>query len=295
MKFLLPGFLLILLLGCCSLFPETGPPKEVPQEFIPEEHLPPEIPPAEPEEAFFPEPFCGDGIISNNEDCDPGSNKTLCSGCFLCINCTCIKNFTDSDNDCIPDNLDNCINQYNPSQMDSDSDGLGDECDKCPEDPDNDLDKDGICGGEDNCPQTKNFNQEDSDEDGLGDECDPCPNDPQNDIDADGVCGDQDNCPQTPNPKQYDHDLDGLGDECDSTPVDCSKYCGSIGHNICFGEGSDDEECYTVVVEYIEEHPLDPEPCESIIAAYHHKEIEIGSEKYTCCCLRYKLDDSACN
>ncbi len=301
MKSVLPLFSLLFLLGCCSLAPGAGPaPEEVPlpqntSPKIPQEELGQEEPGSPPAEVPPAQPVCGDGILTNGEECDPGSNETLCSGCFECINCTCIKTFADADHDCIPDDSDNCINQYNPAQADSDSDGLGDECDSCPNDPQNDIDKDGVCGDEDNCPQTKNRNQEDSDSDGLGDECDSCPNDPQNDVDDDGVCGDEDNCPQTPNPKQYDHDLDGLGDECDSTPVDCSKYCGSIGHNLCLGEGLDEDECYDVVVEYIEEHPLDPKPCESIIAAYHHKEIQIGNKEYTCCCFRYRLDDSACD
>ncbi|MCP4647824.1 MAG: hypothetical protein GY852_08875 [bacterium] len=301
MKFLFPAVLLLLFLGCCTLTPTEPPQQEERASQIPgdPEPVPEEAPREEPEEPEevpeeSPNPICGDGILSNGEECDPGSNETLCSGCFECINCECIKTFTDADHDCIPDESDNCLNIYNPSQSDQDEDGLGDECDECPQDPDNDADGDRVCGNGDNCPEIKNRDQIDSDSDGVGDECDPCPNDPEDDIDEDGVCGDEDNCPETPNPKQEDHDLDGKGDECDSTPVECSKYCASIGHNVYLGEGLDDDECFDEAVEYIEAHPLDPEPCEEIIAAYHHKIIEINGDEYTCCCLRYRLDDINC-
>ena len=251
MRFLLFLFAVFLFSGCCTLIPAEEITEESP--LLDLEEPPGEIPQdtAEEPEENTPEPICGDGTISNGEECDPGSSETLCPGCFECINCECIKTFTDADHDCIPDESDNCLNLYNPGQSDQD-------------------------------------------EDGLGDECDPCPNDPEDDEDEDGVCGDEDNCPETPNPKQEDHDLDGKGDECDSTPVDCSRYCSSIGHNVYLGEGLDDEECFDEAVEYIEIHPLDPEPCETIIAAYHHKIIEINGDEYSCCCLRYKLDDLNC-
>ena len=58
----------------------------------------------------------------------------------------------DFDNDGIPDNVDNCFDIPNPSQIDSDNDSLGDACD--------------------NCPLDVNPDQADSDGDGLGDHCD---------------------------------------------------------------------------------------------------------------------------
>jgi hypothetical protein len=65
------------------------------------------------------------------------------------------------DNDC-PD--DNCPNSYNPDQIDTDLDGIGDSCD--------------------NCPNVANADQADTDSDGIGDVCDAIY---AGDIDLDGL------------------------------------------------------------------------------------------------------------
>jgi hypothetical protein len=84
---------------------------------------------------------------------------------------------------------------YNPDQADTSEsdlgqqpDGVGDACDRCPDDfsPGNgDLDRDGI-----------------------GDVCDRDP-------DGDGVADDADNCRLNYNPDQFDPDGDGFGAACD--------------------------------------------------------------------------------
>lgn len=125
----------------------------------------------------------------------------------------------DSDKDGFVDSVDNCLNQYNPLQEDADLDGLGDVCDICPMDPDNDKDKDLICGDVDNCPNDPNNAQGDHDGDGLGDACDICEGS-GNDWDGDKICAKEDNCPNDYNPDQTDTDNDGIGDVCDICPKD---------------------------------------------------------------------------
>jgi hypothetical protein len=113
---------------------------------------------------------------------------------------------TDTDSDGVPDATDNCPNTPNASQTDTDGDGLGDACD-----PLTDSDGDGVGDSTDNCPSTPNATQTDTDGDGLGDACDPL-----TDSDGDGVGDSTDNCPSTPNASQTDTDGDGVGDACDT-------------------------------------------------------------------------------
>ncbi|MDA8694494.1 thrombospondin type 3 repeat-containing protein [Pseudomonadales bacterium] len=84
---------------------------------------------------------------------------------------------TDNDSDFIPSNIDNCPNHFNPDQLNSDGDGLGNACDSLPY---GDSDGDGIDNASDNCVNVANSNQANLDGDSKGDACDL-------DVDGDSV------------------------------------------------------------------------------------------------------------
>jgi hypothetical protein len=121
-----------------------------------------------------------------------------------------VPNFTlkasddrDLDDDGVSDDADNCPDQPNPDQTDVSGDGIGDACQP------NDSDGDGWSDPQDVCPSVPDPDQADADGDGVGDACEPP------DADGDNVADADDNCVDVPNPDQSDADQDQIGDACE--------------------------------------------------------------------------------
>lgn len=117
-----------------------------------------------------------------------------------------------------------------PAVLDSDSDGIPDNTDKCPNTP-------GVAKYE-GCPVP------DSDGDGINDDNDKCPNQagvakyqgcPVPDTDGDGINDDNDKCPSQAGTERYqgcpipDTDGDGVNDEEDN----CPKLAGTAANHGC--------------------------------------------------------------
>ncbi len=125
---------------------------------------------------------------------------------------------------------------FEPNIGDRDGDGLKDDVDKCPDDPEDfdafededgcpepDNDRDGILDEDDKCPLIP------EDKDGFQDE-DGCPEGDKNDRDGDGILDNVDNCPDDPEDfDQFedengcpdpDNDQDGILDVDDLCPND---------------------------------------------------------------------------
>ena len=144
--------------------------------------------------------------------------------------------FIDSDEDGVPDDLDNCPNDSNPDQLDSDDDGVGNACDDCPDDPLKSTP--GICGC--GVPDT------DTDTDSTPDCNDECPDDP---LKTDpGICG----CGTA----DTDSDLDTVVDCQDGCPSDPQKTApGICGCGVAESDVDSDEDG---VVDCIDAFPADP-------------------------------------
>ena len=113
-----------------------------------------------------------------------------------------------------------------------------------------DSDSDGVADMDDNCPDIPNPEQTDADLDGIGDACDDC-----TDTDDDGygnpgyaanTC-DDDNCVDVANPGQEDANSDGIGDAC------CCGYfvAGMTGNVNCDTEGRINLSDITELIDHI--------------------------------------------
>jgi hypothetical protein len=110
----------------------------------------------------------------------------------------CSMNQEDTDTDGVGDVCDNCPDDYNPGQKDDDGDGFGDACD-------DDNDGDGIPNNQDNCQFTPN-----------GPDIGTCVEGSSGTCMADDDCGTNGLC----STNQEDSDNDGVGDACDTDDDD---------------------------------------------------------------------------
>ena len=122
---------------------------------------------------------------------------------------------------------------FEPSIGDKDGDGIKDDVDQCPDDPEDmdnfndsdgcpepDNDRDGIPDVDDDCPLVPEDKDGDKDEDG-------CPDRSEGDRDGDGILDSVDKCPDDPEDLDQFEDEDGCPDEDNDkdTIVDIKDAC----------------------------------------------------------------------
>jgi hypothetical protein len=160
-----------------------------------------------PEIQYFSNPgiFCeGEPCGVDRSDLDLGADAALSIRTVMHQVARFSADILDSDNDGVNDLDDNCPLIANPSQLDTDGDQAGDECDT-------DDDGDGVNDASDAFPlDATEF--VDTDSDGIGNSADT-------DDDNDGVLDVNDAFPLDAS-EQVDTDGDGIGDNSDARPND---------------------------------------------------------------------------
>jgi len=153
----------------------------------------PDIVPADGDDDGVPDTTDNCPVTSNTDqtDTDGDGIGDACDPCPADIE-------NDADNDNVCGNIDNCPEVANSDQADTDADGIGDACEK-------DTDLDGIIDDADACPA----DPEKSESGDCG--CGYADTDSDDDTVADCI----DNCPSVVNPDQTDTDNDGIGDACE--------------------------------------------------------------------------------
>ena len=159
-----------------------------------------------------------------------------------CVNC-------DSDSDGINDASDACPNTpsgavvdqngCSDNQKDADYDGVPDSQDYCLNTP---LGTDVSANG---CSLSQNNQQDPSDNNNQDNNQDNDSGQSSNttiDSDSDGIVDQSDNCPTTANANQADTDADGIGDVCDNAPNTAnSNQTDSDGDGVGDAEDTDDD------------------------------------------------------
>jgi len=151
---------------------------------------------------------------------------------------------------------DRCLAKPAPPKIgDRDGDGILDNVDKCPDEPE---DKDGF-EDEDGCPDP------DNDKDGIADVKDKCPLEPE---DKDGF-QDEDGCPDP------DNDTDGIADANDKCPNDPEDRDGFEDEDGCPDPDNDKDG----VLDVADKCPNDPGPPENNGCPKKYEHIVVTQEK----------------
>jgi len=141
---------------------------------------------------------------------------------------------TDSDDDGVADDADNCPRLSNDDQGDLDNDDAGDACDE-------DIDGDGLSNEREQILGTDSRDS-DSDDDGVADSEDLFPRDASETIDSDGDgVGDNSDAFPEDATEVADSDADGVGDRADAFDDDPFETRDTDGDGIGDGADPDDD------------------------------------------------------